>query len=247
VRKTISTVDKRIVIGLVLILIVIAVAVIIGYLRYVRQELVAQENTVGRVVRLPSVRHTGEMSVEEAIFRRRSIRRFIDEPLTLEEVSQLLWSAGGKTIDGTTGATRSFPSAGGLYPFEIYLVAGNVAGLADGVYLFGWRDHSLTLIKKGDFRGELMVASLRQGFVLQAPVSIVWVGNFARVRGAYGARGAERYISMDVGGAGQNVHLQAEALGLGTVIVGAFRDTEVQRILGTELAPLYIMPVGRRR
>jgi len=198
------------------------------------------------VISLPSPRHTGEMSVEEAIFRRRSIRRFTDEPLTLREVSQLLWSAGGKTIDGVTGATRAFPSAGGLYPFEIYLVAGNVTGLADGIYRFGWRDHSLSLIKEGDFREELMVASLRQRFVHQAPVSIVWVGDFAAIERAYRARGVERYISMDVGGAGQNVHLQAEALDLGTVIVGAFHDAAVQGILGTELTPLYIMPVGRR-
>ncbi|MCD5417705.1 SagB/ThcOx family dehydrogenase [Candidatus Bipolaricaulota bacterium] len=201
----------------------------------------------GTIISLPSPRHMGEMSVEEAIFRRRSIRRFTDEPLTLEEVSQLLWSAGGKTIDGVTGATRAFPSAGGLYPFEIYLVTGNVTGLTDGIYRFRWRDHSLVMIKEGDFREELMRASLRQRFVLQAPVSIVWVGDFARARRAYGDRGLERYIMMDVGGAGQNVHLQAEALNLGTVIVGAFHDHVVQRILGTELMPLYIMPVGRKR
>ncbi|MBT9165923.1 MAG: hypothetical protein DDT25_00586 [Chloroflexi bacterium] len=206
-------------------------------------EEVAQDEGI---IRLPPPRHTGEMSVEEAIFRRRSIRRFPDEPLTLQQVSQLLWAAGGKTIDGVTGATRAFPSAGGLYPFEIYLVAGNVTDLADGIYRFGWRDHSLTRIKEGDFRAELMVASLRQGFVAQAPVSIVWVGDFARIRRVYGPRGVDRYISMDVGGAGQNVHLQAEALGLGTVIVGAFHDDVVRDILGTELTPLYIMPVGRR-
>lgn len=197
------------------------------------------------VIKLPPPRHTGEMSVEEAIFRRRSIRRFIDEPLTLEQVSQLLWAAGGKTIDGVTGATRAFPSAGGLYPFDIYLVAGNVTGLNAGIYGFQWRDHSLTLVKEGDFRAELTAAALRQRFVAQAAVSIVWVGDFARVRRRYGERGVDRYISMDVGGAGQNVHLQAEALGLGTVIVGAFHDAMVQDILGTELVPLYIMPVGQ--
>jgi len=202
---------------------------------------------VDGAIRLPSPRHEGEMSVEEAIFRRRSIRRFTDAPLTLAQVSQLLWSAGGKTVDGVTGATRAFPSAGGLYPFEIYLVAGNVTGLNAGIYRFQWRDHSLTLVKEGDFRGELMAASLRQGFVAQAAVSIVWVGDLAHIRRVYGERGVDRYISMDVGGAGQNVHLQAEALGLGTVIVGAFRDATVQGILGTELVPLYIMPVGKSR
>lgn len=202
--------------------------------------------TGGTEISLPAPRHEGELSVEEAIFRRRSIRRFKDEPLTIQEVSQLLWAAGGKTIDGVTGATRAFPSAGGLYPFEIYLVAGNVTGLADGIYRFRWRDHSLRMIKEGDFREALMRASLRQRFVQQAPVSIVWVGDFAKIRRAYRARGVDRYISMDVGGAGQNVHLQAEALDLGTVIVGAFRDEEVRKVLGVEdQTPLYIMPVGR--
>lgn len=199
-----------------------------------------------QLISLPSPRHTGELSVEEAIFRRRSIRSFPDEPLTLQEVSQLLWSAGGKTIDGVTGATRAFPSAGGVYPFEIYLVVGNVTGLADGIYRFGWREHSLEMIREGDFREVLMAASLRQSFVQQAPVNIVWVGDFGKIERFYGTRGVERYISMDVGGAGQNVHLQAESLGLGTVIVGAFREDEVKGILDTELIPLYIMPVGRR-
>lgn len=229
-------------VGVVIFLVMVAGAGAMGCPEPAVQETIRRDV----IISLPSPRHTGEMSVEEAIFRRRSIRHFPDKPLTLEEVSQLLWAAGGKTIDGVTGATRAFPSAGGLYPFEIYLVAGNVTGLADGVYRFRWWDHSLKMIKEGDFRQELMVASLRQRFVHQAPVSIVWVGDLAKVERAYRARGVERYISMDVGGAGQNVHLQAEALGLGTVIVGAFRDRAVQDILGTELVPLYIMPVGRR-
>jgi SagB-type dehydrogenase family enzyme len=238
---------KKALIVSVLAVALIAGAALVVYLRRGHPGLVAQESALEQgVIRLPAPRHRGEMSVEQAIFRRQSIRRFTDEPLTLSEVSQLLWSAGGQTIDGVTGATRAFPSAGGLYPFDIYLVAGNVTGLADGVYRFGWRDHSLRLMREGDFREDLMVASLRQRFVHEAPASIVWVGDFARIERFYGPRGADRYISMDVGGAGQNVHLQAEALDLGTVIVGAFHDAAVRGILGTELTPLYIMPVGRR-
>ncbi|HSV31719.1 MAG TPA: SagB/ThcOx family dehydrogenase, partial [Atribacteraceae bacterium] len=141
-----------------------------------------ENSPIEAIVSLPPPSHTGELSVEEAIFRRRSIRRFTEEPMTLPEVSQLLWSAGGKTIDGVTGATRAFPSAGGLYPFEIYLVAGNVTDLPDGVYRFDWREHSLELIREGDFREELMVASLRQRFVHQAPVNIVWVGDLAKIQ-----------------------------------------------------------------
>ncbi len=201
----------------------------------------------GETIRLPPPRHRGELSVEEAIFRRRSIRRFTDEPLTLKEVSQLLWAAGGETIDGITGATRAYPSAGGIYPLEIYLIAGNVGGLPSGIYHYNWRKHTITLVKEGDFRLQLTAAALGQRMVANAPVSIVWTADFARTTRRYGKRG-ERYVHMDVGGAGQNVHLQAEALDLGTVIIGAFRDEDVKEILGVKNeVPLYIMPVGKKR
>lgn len=197
-------------------------------------------------IKLPPPRHRGEISVEEAIFERRSVRRYKDEPLTLKEVSQLLWSAGGKTVDGISGPTRSFPSAGGIYPLEIYLVAGNVNGLGDGIYRYMWRDHSISLVRRGDLRHELTRAALGQRMVADAPVSIVFTAIFHRTVARYGRRGEVRYVPMDVGGAGQTVHLQAKALGLGTVIIGAFRDGEVKEVLGVkEETPLYIMPVGR--
>lgn len=197
-------------------------------------------------IRLPVPRHRGELSVEEAIFRRRSIRRYKDEPLTLEEVSQLLWASGGKTIDGITGATRAYPSAGGIYPLEIYLVAGNVEGLADGIYHYKWRGHTISLIKEGDLCRELMKAALGQGMIANAPVSIVFTAVYPRTTRRYGSRGEIRYVHMDMGGAGQNVHLQAEALGLGTVIIGSFHDEAVKKVLGVrDEEPLYIMPVGK--
>lgn len=196
---------------------------------------------------LPSPKHKGDISVEEAIFRRRSTRRYKKEPLTLEEVSQLLWAAGGETIDGITGATRSYPSAGGIYPLEIYLFAGNVEGLLRGIYHYKWRGHSISLIKQGDLRQELTRAALGQTMVANAPASLVFTAVYSRTTGRYGKRGEIRYVSMDMGGAGQNVHLQAEALGLGTVIIGAFNDEAVKGILGVkDQVPLYIMPVGRK-
>lgn len=196
-------------------------------------------------IRLPSPRHKGDISVEEAIFKRRSIRAYKEEPLTLKEVSQLLWAAGGKTIDGITGATRAYPSAGGIYPLEIYLVTGNVEGLTKGIYRYRWKDHTITLIKEGDFRKQLMSAALGQGMVAQAPISLVFTAVYRRTTGRYGSRGEVRYVPMDVGSAGQNVHLQAETLDLGTVIIGAFQDGAVKEILGVkDEQPLYIMPVG---
>jgi SagB-type dehydrogenase family enzyme len=200
----------------------------------------------GKSIRLPSPRYKSKVSLEEAIFKRRSIRRYKDEPLTLEEVSQLLWAAGGKTIDGLTGATRAYPSAGGIYPLEIYLVAGNVKGLTGGIYRYRWQDHTITLVKEGDFRKQLMLAALGQRMVANAPINLVFTAVFSRTTRRYGKRGEVRYVPMDVGGAGQNVHLQGEALGLGTVIIGAFIDVAVKKVLGVkDEVPLYIMPVGR--
>ena len=206
-----------------------------------------READSGARIQLPPPREKGEISVEEAIFRRRSTRRYKDAPLTMEEVSQLLWAAGGKTIDGITGATRAYPSAGGTHPLEIYLVAGDVEGLAAGVYRYDWRGHTLSLVKEGDVRKALTRAAFGQGMVARAPASIVLTAIYPRTTKRYGGRGESRYVPMDAGGAGQNVHLQAESLGLGTVILGAFKDDAVRTVLGVEdETPLYIMPVGRK-
>ncbi len=228
---------------------VLLVSIIIGGLFWGGGFLIRSEpETSGgkKSIRLPSPKHKGELSVEEAIFRRRSIRRYKDEPLTLEEVSQILWAAGGKTIDGITGATRAYPSAGGIYPLEIYLVAGSVEGLTSGIYHYRWREHSIDLVKEGDFCQNLTRAALGQRMIANAPVSIVFTAIYSRTTGRYGRRGETRYVPMDIGGAGQNVHLQAEALGLGTVIIGAFRNGAVKEALGVkDETPLYIMPVGK--
>jgi len=198
-------------------------------------------------IRLPEPKHRGSVSLEETIYKRRATRTYRDGPLTLEEVSQLLWAAGGKTIDGITGATRSYPSAGGLYPLEIYLVAGEVNGLASGIYHYNWEKHTINQVKEGDLRQQLMLAALGQRAIANAPVSIVVTAVYSRTTRKYGKRGEIRYVPMDMGGAGQNIHLQAEALGLGAGIIGAFKDEAVKKVLGVEEeTPLYIMPVGRK-
>lgn len=210
--------------------------------------ILSQAEAAEKIVKLPSPKYKSDTSAEEAIFKRRSIRRYKDEALGLQEVSQLLWAAGGKTIDGVTGATRAYPSAGGIYPLEIYLVVGNVKGVSPGAYHYSWHDHTLSLRKEGDLRQELTAASLNQRMVLEAPVSLVFAAVYSRTTLRYGKRGELRYVPMDVGGAGQNVHLQAESLGLGTVIIGAFSDRAVKKVLELkDEEPLYLMPVGRPR
>ncbi len=198
------------------------------------------------MIKLPSPQKKGTLSLEETLERRRSIREYYPSPLTLIEVSQILWSAQGIT-EKTTGK-RTAPSAGATYPLEIFLVVGEVEGLDPGIYRYIPQSHSLLLQKKGDFRSLLSRASLGQPWVAEAPLSLVFMADYPRTTRRYGRRGI-RYVLIEVGHASQNVYLQSESLGLGTVAVGAFDDSEVKKIVapGENLDPLYIMPVGRKK
>lgn len=191
-------------------------------------------------IKLPEPKTQGRMSVEEAIFKRKSIRRYKDKPLTLEELSQVLWAAHGINAWGK----RTSPSAGARYPFEVYAVVGDVDGLEPGLYHYDGKRHVLELIRKGDLRKELAQACLGQKCVATAPVNIVVVAHYERTTSRYGERGI-RYVHIDAGHMGQNIYLQATSLGLGTVAVGAFHDDEVKEVLGVEGKPLYIFPFGK--
>jgi len=127
---------------------------------------------------------------------------------------------------------------------ELYLVAGKVKGMKPGMYHYRFDGHSLALAKGGDHRAELAEAALGQSSIASAPAVLVLVADFSRTARVYGQR-APRYVHMEAGHIGENVHLQCEALGLGTVMIGAFQDDRVRKLMGTSLAPLYIMPVGK--
>ncbi|MGC9050334.1 SagB/ThcOx family dehydrogenase [Pyrobaculum sp.] len=204
-----------------------------------------------KIIALPYPKLRGSISVEEALANRRSVREFREEPLTLEELGQILWAAYG--ISEVTYGLRTAPSAGAQYPLELYAVVGErgveAQGgfLTPGVYHYDPHAHAISLRKEGDYRRELYHAALEQIWVLTAPVSLVFTAVYSRTVRVYGERGRVRYVPMDLGHAGQNVYLQATAMGLGTVAVGAFYDEEVARILdlSAEETPLYIMPIGR--
>ncbi|CAB49813.1 SagB/ThcOx family dehydrogenase [Pyrococcus abyssi] len=191
-------------------------------------------------IKLPRPKTKGNVSLEEAIFKRRSIRKYLSEPISLEELSQILWAAAGVNSWGK----RNYPSAGARYPLEVYAVVGNVEGIKPGIYYYNWREHSLVLVREGDIRKELYRACLEQECVLNAPVSIVIVAHYERTTSKYGERGI-RYVHLDCGHMGQNIYLQATALNLGTVAVGAFRDDEVRKVLGVDGDPLYVFPIGK--
>ena len=196
---------------------------------------------------LPPPSQKGIISLEEAIARRRSIRHFTPEPISLPQLSQILWATQG--ISDSLERYRAVPSAGATYPLEIFAVSGinSVEKLEEGVYHYNIDDHSLTLHQKGDVRLELARAALDQEFIYEAPVDIVICALYERTTLHYGSRG-ERYVFMEVGHAGQNIYLQATALGLATVAIGAFNDEEVREVLrlDKQYKPLYIMPLGKQ-
>ena len=194
---------------------------------------------------LPEAEARGEVSIEEAIRKRRSVREYGRDDLGLNDISQLLWAAQGVT---DRRGFRSAPSAGGLYPLEIYVVAGDVDGLSPGVYRYRPRKHDLVLVATGDRRGPLATAALDQAWVRRAPIVLVIAGVYERTMRKYGERG-RRYVHMEVGHVAQNVYLQATGRGLGTVIVGAFDGKKAQEALGlpADHEALGLMPVGHRR
>ena len=197
-------------------------------------------------IHLPSPRQKGAISLEEAIAKRRSIRDFAPEPISRSQLSQILWAAQG--ITDTSWKCRTVPSAGATYPLEIFIVCGRngIEEIDEGIYHYNIDSHSLTRHHKGDVRLELARAALGEESIYAAPVSIVICAVHERILRRYGTRG-ERYAHIEVEHAGQNIYLQATALGLATVAIGAFHDEEVRQALrlDKQYKPLYIMPVGR--
>ncbi len=194
-------------------------------------------------VPVPKPRYASAISVEQALLKRRSVRQFSDAPLTLDDLGQLLWAVQGVTDQS---GLRTAPSAGALYPLEVYVLAGNVQGLSIGLYRYRPHEHALLRLAKGDLRLALGRAALDQTAITQAPAILVMCAVYARVTGKYGQRGV-RYVHMEAGHAAQNVYLQAGALPVGTVAIGAFDDARVAETLtlGPQEQPLYLLPIGR--
>lgn len=197
-----------------------------------------------KIIKLPEPKYKSEISVEEAILKRRSIRNYKDIPLNIYELSQILWSAQG--ITEKRFGLRTAPSAGATYPLEIYIVVGKVTNLEAGIYKYNPEEHKITLIYRGDKRLELCNAALGQVSVRIAPATIVITAIYERTTKIYGERGI-RYVHMEAGHVAQNIYLQCVSLNLGTVSIGAFIDEEVKKVLNLPKNenPLYLMPIGK--
>lgn len=206
-------------------------------------ELVVEEkiSSKGKAMKLPEPKLKSPVSVEQALLGRRSVRDYGKDSLSVEQISQLLWAAQGITADWEG---RTAPSAGALYPLEIYLVAGEVKGLEPGLYHYHPKSHTISRKKAGDLRKKVTQAALYQDEISRAPATFIIAAVYERTTGKYGERGI-RYVHMEVGSAGENIYLQAESLDLVTVFIGAFEDEQVKSVLGIDEEPLGIMPVGK--
>jgi len=206
--------------------------------------------SLGERIFLPYPRKITAMSVEEAILLRRSYRSFKSDPINIEHLALILWSAYG--VSDPINLFRASPSAGATYPLEVYVAIGergvidNTSFIPAGIYRYEPYTHTLNPIKYGDIRRELARAALDQIYIEEAPIDIVITAIYRRTTRYYGKRGEIRYVPMDVGHMGQNIYLIATALGYGTVAIGAFNDDEVAKVLGCskEETPIYIMPIG---
>lgn len=196
-------------------------------------------------VALPAPRIAGALSVEQALASRRSVRDFASTPLTLEQVGQLLWAAQG---ENRPNGHRTAPSAGATYPLELRLAAGEVEGLATGLYRYVPSGHRLERLDVRDLRLALVRAAREQAWMAEAPALFAISGAAARTAARYGER-AERYVPIEVGHAAENLLLQAVALGLGSTPVGAFDDRAVENLLalGAGETPYLLLPVGKPR
>ncbi len=205
------------------------------------------EDRMKKEIILPKPDYKGRLSVEEAIYGRQSIRKYSKDPLSLREISQMLWSANGINIDGTTGPTRSYPSAGGLYPLDIYLAVFNVKNLGKGLYKYIPEKNKLRITLRGDLKSALYEASYYQNMFGSAAEVIIYAYDYSILKRIYDKRGIERYAHMDIGHSAENVYLQAESLGIGTVAVGAFNDIEIEKILNIkDKEILYLLPIGKK-
>lgn len=193
-------------------------------------------------IRLPQPKFQSDFSLEKALLQRRSYRAYKKTPLSIWEISQLLF-AGQGVIDGDR---RTVPSAGALFPIEVYLVAGKIKRIPAGIYKYQPQTHQLIKILGRDKREELAKAAFSQPWVKEAPATIVICGNFETTTRKYGERG-KRFVIIEVGHVAQNICLQSTSLNLGSVCIGGFDDEKIRNLLNLEKEPrpFYLIPVGK--
>ena len=206
------------------------------------------ENIISRIS-LPKPEFSPNIQFWDIINKRHSTRAFRNKPISAMDLSLLLFGMSGLTRVFPKFAFRTIPSAGGLFPIEIYAVINNVSGIEQGIYHYNIEKHELEYLKQGDFRKTVADAYYGQRMVAKSAVNFIWTAMIERTRNTYAER-AYRYIYLDCGHIGQNFYLVAEALGLNACVVGAYYDDKINEILdldeNKEFA-IYMGVVGKKR
>jgi SagB-type dehydrogenase family enzyme len=220
-----------------------------GYLDWANKPDTYKKYPSARMIKLSLKFPSQSLPIIEALKLRRSIRSFSPNPLSLDDLSFLLWASTGVQRKEQGYEFRTVPSAGALYPIETYLIVNNVEDLEEALYHYNIEAHALEELKVGDFAEEIAHAALEQKMCVKAPVVLIWTGVFERSKWKYAQR-AYRYVYLDAGHIAQNLALSAISIGLGSCQVGAFFDDEINQILGVDgvnESVLYLSVVGHPR
>jgi SagB-type dehydrogenase family enzyme len=198
----------------------------------------AQEKSSGEAFKLPPPRYESEVSIEKALLERRSIRSYKEEPLTLPELSQILWAAQG--ITEPKRGLRTAPSPRAVYLLEVYVLPGNVTNLPVGMYKYQPQGHELVKIADGDKKAELFKA-VGQAPIKNAPLALVITGLSEKTQNP-------AWVYLEAGHVAENVYLQSVSLKLGTVAMAGFKEDEVRKVLNLPKKErvIYIMPIGKK-
>lgn len=199
----------------------------------------AQDKSVATTIKLPAPKYSSDTTVEKALRERRSVRSYKAEPLTINEIAQILWAAQG--ITEPKKGMRTAPSARGMYLIEVYLIAENVVNLTAGLYKYGPQGHELIKIAEGNVKDDLYKVA-NQAQIKNAPAVLAIAGK------ALEAGSNQQFMYLEAGHVSQNVYLQAESLKLGTVTMAGFKAEEVKKILKLPAneQPIYLMAIGKK-
>jgi SagB-type dehydrogenase family enzyme len=220
------------------------IIIISSLLIYSNMNTVAQSNKPKFEIKLPNPSRTGKMSLEEALAKRRTMRTYLDSAITKQNLAQLLWAAMGAT---SPQGKRTAPSAGATYPLDLYIVVGNVKDVPQGIYTWSNSSNNLLCQQNGDFRKNIADACHSQEFIIKAPINVIYVANWNRIKPRYEDR-SEKYCDQEAGHSAQNLLLEAVTMNCGGCPIGAFDEKSISNILKLDSInqkPMYIITIGR--